>query len=55
MYAFWDVCMWVLFVSVYRGGGGGVVLVWMVRFVGGSVSAGLGGGRWFVPVGGVVL
>ncbi len=54
MYAFWDVCMWVLFVRVYRGGGG-VVLVWLVRFVGGSVYAGLGGGRWFVHVGGVVL
>ena len=46
--------MWVLFERVY-GGGGGVVLVWLVRFVGGSVDAGLGGGVWLVHVGRVVL
>ena len=46
--------MWVRIVRVYRDGRG-VVLVGMVRFVGGSVNAGLVGGRWLGRLGRVVL
>ncbi len=46
--------MWVRFVRVYRDGRG-VVLVGLVRFVGGSVNAGLVGGRWLGHLGRVVL